>query len=98
MHLHRIVGRGPGDAGRQKLGHARLEIAAAAGILLPGGVIGELARNHDFRRHHRDLVCDARKGGNRFAELHTCKFERFLARADTALQLRVFHRRQDFAE
>ena len=54
----------------EQLGHAGLEVAAAAGILLARGVIGELARDHDLRRHHGDLVGDAREPDDRPAELH----------------------------
>ena len=43
MDLQGVVGGGPGDARRQQLGHAGLEIAAPAGILLARGEIGELA-------------------------------------------------------
>src|SRR5207248_11794866 len=33
------------------------------------GVIGELAGDHNFHRHHRDLVGNAREGKRRLAEL-----------------------------
>ena len=51
----------PGDARRQQLRHAGFQIAAPSGILLARGKIGELPRDHDFDRHHRDLVGDARE-------------------------------------
>src|SRR5712692_9931537 len=69
VDLHRIVGGRPGDAGGEQLGHAGLEIAAAAGILLPRREIGELARDHDLGRHHRDLVGDSGEIADRLAEL-----------------------------
>ena len=71
MDLHGVVGGRPGYARREELGHAGLEIAAAPGILLPRGVVRELASDHDFGRHHRELVGDAREIGNRRRELHT---------------------------
>ncbi len=61
---------GPGDPRREQLRHAGLEIAAAAGVLLPRRVVGELARDHDLDRHHGDLVGDARETDDRLAELH----------------------------
>ena len=70
VDLHGVVGGGPGDARRQELRHAGLEVAAPAGILLPRRIIGELARDHDLDRHHGDLVGDAREIGDRLAELH----------------------------
>ena len=54
----------------RELRHAGFEIAAPAGILLPRRVIGELARDHDFDRHHGELVGDAREIDDRLAELH----------------------------
>src|SRR5262249_54457386 len=65
VDLDRIVGVGPGDAGGEQLRHAGLEVAALAGILLPRGEIGELARDHDLDRHHRDLVGNARETDDR---------------------------------
>ena len=47
---------------REQLGHAGLEVAAPALVLLARGEIGELARDHDLDRHHRELVGDAREG------------------------------------
>src|SRR6185436_9573499 len=40
VDLHGIVGIGPGDAGGEQLGHAGLEIAAFARVLLARGEIG----------------------------------------------------------
>src|SRR6516225_4656029 len=73
MHLHRVVGGGPCNARRQELGHAGFEIAPPRGILLSCGIISELARNHDLGCHHCDLVGDARKRGDRLAELHAAR-------------------------
>ncbi len=69
MDLQRIVGGRPGDPRADQLGHAGLQIAALVLILAPGGEIGELARAHDLRRHHRQLVGDAREVEDRPAEL-----------------------------
>src|SRR5262249_47839854 len=69
VDLHGVVGIGPGDAGGQELRHAGLEIAAFARILLPRREVSELACDHDFDRHHRDLVGDAGKIDDRLAEL-----------------------------
>jgi hypothetical protein len=81
VHLHRVVGGGLGDARRQELRHAGLEIAAASGIILPRRIIGELARDHDLDRHHGDLVGDAREIGDRLAELHARAHSRGRLRA-----------------
>ena len=59
----------PGDAGGEELGHAGLEVAAAARVLLAGGEVGELAGDHDLDRHHRELGIDAGEGDQRLAEL-----------------------------
>src|SRR5262245_61276700 len=50
VDLHGIVGGRPGDTCGQELRHASLEVAAAAGILLPGREIGELPHHHDLGR------------------------------------------------
>src|ERR1700683_1604286 len=60
VNLHGVVGGRPGYTRREKLGHAGFEIAAPSGILLPRGVVSELAGDHDFRRHHGELVGNAR--------------------------------------
>ena len=67
----------------EQLRHAGFEIAAPAGILFARGVIGELPRDHDLDRHHRDLVGDAREFDDRLAELN----------ARFARSQRLLHRR-----
>ena len=57
------------DARGEQLGHAGFEIAAAAGVLLARGEISELAGEQDLRRHHGELVGDAREVDDRLAEL-----------------------------
>src|SRR5690606_23805825 len=49
MDLKRGVGVAPGDARRQQLGHAGLDVAAAGLVLLAGGEIGQFARHHRLR-------------------------------------------------
>src|SRR6516225_8086721 len=48
MDLDRVVGVGPSHPRGEELRHARLQIAALAGILLPGRKIGKLPRDHDL--------------------------------------------------
>ena len=49
VDLQRVVGRRPGDARGEQLGHAGLEVAAPALVLLARGEIGDLAGDHGSR-------------------------------------------------
>ncbi len=86
----RVVGGGPGDAGGEELGHAGLEVAAAAPVLLARGGVGELAGDHDLHGHDRELAVNAGEGDQRLAELPAvagigeAEFERGLRHADGA--------------
>ena len=90
MDLQRIVGIAPGDARGQQLGHAGLDVAAAVGILLARGEVGELAGDHGLDGHPGDLPGDARKRVQRLGELDAvlgvaqAEFERVLRHADGA--------------
>src|SRR5262249_18926011 len=69
VDLHRIVGSSPGDARAEQLGHAGLEVAAPALVLLARGKIGELARDRDLRGHHGELVAHTREIEDALARL-----------------------------
>ncbi len=69
VDLQGVVGGGPGHAGGDQLGHAGLQVAALALVLLAGGEIGQLAHAHDLGGHHGQLVVDAGKLEDRLAEL-----------------------------
>src|SRR5690606_9078091 len=51
------------------LGHARLQIAALAGVLHHAGVVGELPRRLDLRQSMGELVTDDLEFRDRLAEL-----------------------------
>ena len=61
MDLQSVVRRRPGDARAEQLGHAGLEVAALAFILLTRGEIGDLAGDMDFHRHADDFAEHARE-------------------------------------
>src|SRR5215510_7763896 len=83
------------------------EVAALAGILLPRREICELPRQHDFGRHHGELVSNAREIDDRLAELPALAgitqrlVERRLRQANRArggLDARRFERRHQLPE
>src|SRR5690606_19721975 len=90
VNLQGVVGRGPRYAGGEKLGHARLEVAAPPAVLFPRSVIGELARDRDLDGGDGKLAVDTGKGDQGLAELLAllgiaeAEFERVLGDADGA--------------
>src|SRR3954467_9278285 len=88
--LHRLAGDVLGHLRAEGLGHPRFQVAALAGVLHPGRVVGELPPGLDLRRHVRELVADYLELADRLAELRPLlriaqrRFERGLRPAHRA--------------
>src|SRR5207248_10278623 len=67
--LHRLAGHVLGHLGAERLRHPGLEIAALAGVLHPGGVVGALPPGLDLRREARELWADDLELADRLSEL-----------------------------
>ena len=69
MDLQCVVSGCPCNTGTKQLCHTCFEVAAAAFVLFAGREVGQLARDHDFDRHHCQFGCHTWEVDQRLAEL-----------------------------